>query len=127
MSEQKNGIVHKYHYNKYHYNKYHYNEYYNIDKTKLRSKYFIFNGKIEGKYVQYHKNGQLEKICNYRNGKKEGEYKEYHENGKIWIICNFKNGLKEGKYKIYDVWGYYLAYECNYKDDKMDGELYRIL
>ncbi len=97
MTEKKNGIILEY----------------SSDKILL-TKYFIFNGKIEGEYKKYYNNG-LKVICNYKNERKEGIYKIYYDNGQLWLICNYKNNKLEGEYKSYYRNGQ-LYRIVNYKD-----------
>ena len=60
MTEKKNGVFQMYH---------------DKEETKLSSKYFMFNRKIEGEYKLYYKNNELIEICNYINGAFKGQYK----------------------------------------------------
>ncbi len=48
------------------------------------SEVFILNGKKEGEYKSYHKNGQLNEIVMYTNNKKNGERKLYSTTGQLW-------------------------------------------
>ena len=58
------------------------------EKTSLHWHGILLDGKMDGEYKEYYKNGQLCEICNYNNGKRIGEYKKYHIDGQIEIICN---------------------------------------
>ena len=88
--------------------------YFDKSEIKLCSKYFVFNGKMEGEYkLYYDNNDQLSVMCNCKNDKKEGEYKLYHNNGWLLSMVNYKNNKKEGKYKqsylngkLYVIWNY---------------------
>ena len=64
-----------------------------IKKNEIIQKYFMFNGKKEGEYKEYHSCGDLI-ICNYRNGKKEGEYKYYHVSSESYYVCDYKNNKR---------------------------------
>ena len=55
--------------------------YYDQEQTKLKTEYFQLNGKINGIYKSYYKNGQLYSEVNYIDNKINGIYKEYYENG----------------------------------------------
>ena len=59
------------------------------------------NGKKEGEWFSYWKNGQLFTKENYKNGKKEGEWVHYYDNGKLWSKENYKNGKQEGEWVSY--------------------------
>ena len=56
------------------------------------------NGQIqmEASYSSFDKHIKEEYQCNYRSNTKEGRYKEWHENGQIEFIGNYKNGLRNG-------------------------------
>ena len=71
------------------------------DNENLFEEYFQSNGKKEGEYKSYHRNGQLWVIGNYVNGLKEGEFKQYYEIGQLWVICNYINDKRDGEYKQY--------------------------
>jgi len=43
----------------------------------------VENGKIEGPWIEYYFNGQLEKKGNYKNGKKVGAWVEYYWDGQF--------------------------------------------
>jgi len=55
--------------------------------------YFMFNGKIEGEYKQFHENGQLVHNCYYINNKTEGETKYYEIWGDRWMRDISRNGF----------------------------------
>ena len=48
--------------------------------TNIKSECFQLNGKKEGIYREYYKNGKLYYEINYINNKKEGIYKKFYEN-----------------------------------------------
>jgi antitoxin component YwqK of YwqJK toxin-antitoxin module len=99
--------------------------YYDNEKTKLHEEYFEVNGKKEGIYKQYWKNGNLKEICNYINGEMNGIYKLYYETGPLFRICNYINYKKNGIYKTYCYNGQLIS-EVNYVDDEID-EIVKIL
>ena len=45
----------------------------------------------------YFETGELEREFFEINGKKEGVYKYYHKNGNIYLICNYINGELNGE------------------------------
>ena len=82
----------------------------------------IKNGKFDGAWVKYHKNGQLFFKANYKNGKAEGAWFSYSDNGQLWEKGNFKNFKKEGDWVGYHENGQ-LSYTGNYKNGKVEGVL----
>ncbi len=73
--------------------------------TILREKYFQLNNKKEGEYIEYYKNGNIYRVCNYTDGKLNGTYKIYYESGQLKAICNHIDGKINGKYKQYQANG----------------------
>ena len=65
----------------------------------------IKNGKMEGSYEDYFKNGQLFMKGSFKNGKEEGYWEFYMNNGQSISKGSFKNGKEEG------YWEYYRANE----------------
>ena len=75
------------------------------------------NGKRDGAWVGYHKNGQLWYENNYKNGKSEGTWTDYHTNGQLWSKGNYKNGRLDGVWVVYSRDGQ-LYSKDTYKDMK---------
>ena len=75
------------------------------------------NGKRDGAWVGYHKNGQLWYEGNYKNGKSEGTWTDYHTNGQLWSKGNYKNGRLDGVWVVYSRDGQ-LYSKDTYKDMK---------
>ena len=87
-------------------------------KTKKQA--LIYNTRPEnGKYKQWHDNGQLWEECVYKDGKIEGKYKQWHDNGQLSVERVYKDGKNEGKYKQWHDNGQ-LWTECVYKDGKIE-------
>ena len=59
------------------------------------------NGKQEGPWVFYHKNGQLRTKGNYKNGEWEGPWIWYYKNGQLKSKGDYKNGKREGSQVMY--------------------------
>ena len=59
------------------------------------------DGKREGAWIYYHRNGQLQLKGNYKNGQKEGAWVDYWENGQLQLKGNYKNGKKDGVWVAY--------------------------
>lgn len=62
----------------------------------------IKNGKKEGAWFYYYRNGQLEWKETFKNGKWDGLRVTYHENGKISSKQTFKDGKRVSPLVIYD-------------------------
>ena len=63
----------------------------------------IKNGKKEGRWEIYNKNGRVEKEITFRNGKETGSevrYK-YHSNGQLNYKGDYRNDKKEGSWVSY--------------------------
>ena len=52
------------------------------------------NGVMEGPWVTYHNNGQLEMKGDFKNGDREGLWIDYYDNGQLNKKGNYKNGVK---------------------------------
>ena len=50
------------------------------------------NGKKEGPWVWYYKNGQLRSKGTHKNGKEEGPWVTYHKNGQLESKGTYKDG-----------------------------------
>ena len=51
------------------------------------------DGKLEGKYIHYFENGEVNSIGNYQNGKLEGKYLYYDLDGRIYWEGVYNNDL----------------------------------
>ena len=73
-----------------------------------------------GKYEEWHKNGQKILEENHKDGRLHGVCKTWHENGQRWSEENYKDGKRHGIQK-----GWYKdgqqKFEVNYKDGKSFG------
>ena len=78
------------------------------------------NGKKDGSWIEYHKNGQLYYKGNYKLGLAEGSIVAYHNNGKLWYKGNYKNGLLNGQWVTYFYNGK-LSMKGNYKNNSREG------
>ena len=50
-------------------------------------------GKKQGLYKEYYKNGQLISVGNYNDGKENGLWKYYKADGSLRLAANYKNGV----------------------------------
>ena len=62
----------------------------------------IRNGKKDGSWVSYYKNGQLSFKGTYKDGKEDGPCVSYYENGKLSQKGEYKNGKREGHWVFFD-------------------------
>jgi antitoxin component YwqK of YwqJK toxin-antitoxin module len=93
----------------------------NKGQEKVSTKGNLINGRPEGEYSTYYRDGQLAKKENYKNGRAEGEYLIYFSNGHLEGKGNYKNGGKEGECLEYYNNGR-LGERGNYKNEKDGGE-----
>ena len=89
-------------------------------KSKLH-KGKITNGKKDGPWVSYHRNGQLFVKGTYRNGKAEGPWIEYHANGQLFKKGTYKDDRAEGAWVKYRGNGD-LRFKGTYKDGWKHGQ-----
>jgi antitoxin component YwqK of YwqJK toxin-antitoxin module len=54
----------------------------------------FINGKRNGLYKSYWKNGQLENISTYIDDKLNGECKSYYPNGQLYFSCTYIDSIK---------------------------------
>ena len=67
---------------------------------KLKKKYFQQNRKLNGFYISYHENGNIERLGNYTNGQENVTFISYDESGKYRQTLIALNGKREGKTDI---------------------------
>jgi len=60
------------------------------------------NGKMEGLWVQYWRDGEVLSKCHYKNGERDGLWVEYHENGQLRWKGEIKDGEREGPWESFD-------------------------
>jgi len=60
------------------------------------------NGKIDGNWIGYYDNGQLNYKTTFNKLKMEGASVHYHKNGQLWSKGNFKYGEREGAWVDYN-------------------------
>lgn len=89
-------------------------------KTTGKTQGTFKNGKKDGPYIRYYKNGQLFLKTNYKDGKWDGPWVTYHKNGQLWSKGTLKNDEEEGPWvRFYEngqLWS-----KGNYKDGKEEG------
>ncbi len=56
------------------------------------------DGKKEGQWILFYKNGQMQKRGSTKNGKEQGKANEWYENGQMKYDQNYVDGKKDGKW-----------------------------
>jgi len=80
--------------------------------------HYVWNfkdGKRDGVFKRYYKNGQLKSECNWKDGKEHGLCKGYWENGQL----KFEGHSEDGG--VYDPWKFY---DENGDVDKSRGDIF---
>ena len=81
----------------------------------------IVNGKREGTWIGYHKNGEIAYKSNYLNGLLEGDNWSYYDNKKLKSHTFFKNG-KLDEFNIFYHKNGQLAFKYKYKEFIQHGK-----
>ena len=89
-------------------------------KTTGKTQGTFRNGKKDGPYVRYHKNGQLFLKTNYKDGKRDGPYIRYYDNGRLSSKGKQKDGKQEGPHVTHHRNGQ-LQTKGTFKDGKNEG------
>ena len=71
-------------------------------KTTGRIHWSFKDGKKDGPWVRYHKNGQLESKGTYKNGKEQGPWVIYWSNGQLFKKGTLEDGKKDGPWVGYN-------------------------
>jgi hypothetical protein len=80
-----------------------------------------FSGKLlDGQYISYYGNKNLQEKGMYIQGRKEGKWIKWHPNGKINEVIYWRNGEKRGKYYLYNDAGQKMLF-AHFKHDKLNG------
>ena len=96
-------------------------EFYSNGFPKVIKTYKVSKGKIEiVKRINWHFNGQKEKVMTYKDGERDGKWTRWNENGQKSEEGTYKDGIEDGLstwwYKNGQKWR-----EETYKDGKKDG------
>jgi antitoxin component YwqK of YwqJK toxin-antitoxin module len=82
-------------------------------------------GKRHGEYKEWWSNGQLRIQAQYVNSKLHGEYKEWFENDQIWTNANYVNGELHGEYKQWNYDGQLIVIEeLTYENGEIIDEIF---
>lgn len=60
------------------------------------------NGKKDGTFIFYSKNGQLLSQGGYKNGRQDGPWVAYFENGRMESKSEYKYGMRSGPSVVYN-------------------------
>lgn len=71
--------------------------YYFLDGTTVKRVSNMTNGKLNGKYTEYHSNGKISKKIYFKDGKEDGKSQTYDEDGTLTSDCFYVNGVTHGK------------------------------
>lgn len=86
---------------------------------KLEMSGRIQNNLNQGKWSYYYPSGRIESEGYFNDDLPEGVWKWYYENGNVKEVGNFKRGNREGKWILYDVDGNKLE-EKFFKDNTLN-------
>lgn len=78
-------------------------------------------GKLDGEYKSYFKNGNQKMVCRYQEGKLDGDYKSFFKNGNQKVVCRYNNGKLMGEYFEYYETGVLHKYCSNHNEGEIDG------
>ena len=84
---------------------------------KIKERYFVdANGKKQGVYRSFHKNGKLDVYVEYENDKGNGIYKAFYESGILELSMHAKNDKLDGEVKLFSEKGDLEMYQLFYDD-----------
>ena len=90
---------------------------------RLHKKWTVKAGKMEGKYMEYNKSGQLISSGFYRNGEKDSVWKIWYDNGALWEVTRYREGKRTGEQKFFYKNGNF-EFIRNFKKDSLHGDYY---
>lgn len=94
-----------------------------FDDGELRLEMMIIQGKPEGPYVVYYRNGRPNEVRSYHDGKFHGVWRTYNENGMLISQAEYLQNKKHGRWMIWDDNGI-LRYEMEYTKGVRTGTWY---
>ncbi len=80
----------------------------------------VTNGKLDGPFVTWHKNGQKAGVVVYRDGKQQGRGTSWYESGRKWSEESWKDGTLDGTQTKWYENGKKKS-EFSYRDGKLHG------
>ena len=72
-----------------------------------RDRLYYLNGRQDGKWISFYKNGNIKSIVNWKDGKLNGKYIIYENNGMKSTETVYKDGKENGDYFLYNTNGTY--------------------
>ena len=72
-----------------------------------KDRLYYLNGKQDGKWISFYKNGNIKSIINWKDGKLNGKYIIYENNGMKSTETVYKDGKENGYYYLYNTNGTY--------------------
>gem|GEM_PF-717090 len=91
--------------------------------TGSKSEECTYNdGDIEGKSINYFKNGKVKSEINYAKDQLDGYYKTYYYSGQTYTEGWYKEGKRQGTWLTYNINGT-LQSNKYYQDDELNGYL----
>ena len=78
------------------------------------------DGKREGIWLSYHKNGNIGIKEIYKDGKRDGFYEMYYENGQLLVKGNYKDGSRDGLWEYFNEDGSLLRTETLKEGKKIE-------
>lgn len=66
-----------------------------------KDRFYYLNGKQDGKWIEFYRNGNIKSIINWKNGKLDGKYIIYENNGMKATETIYKEGKENGEYFLY--------------------------
>ncbi|MCF8427345.1 MAG: hypothetical protein K9H61_09560 [Bacteroidia bacterium] len=102
-----------------------------FNEQGTKTEYFeLLDGKVEGKYIVYNRNGLLYKTTNYNKGLKEGLEIIYFVNSKKKAETNYSSNYKMGPFKIWNEAGTLIqkgTYDTLYNKVRQKEEFVEVL
>jgi len=76
-----------------------------VEIVQTKSERNYKEGKKDGNWTEWYKNGQLKIEKNYKNDKFDGKFTWWHENGQKWLEANYINDqCVSGNCDFYEGW-----------------------
>jgi antitoxin component YwqK of YwqJK toxin-antitoxin module len=89
------------------------------DDNQVVREFNLKDGKLDGKMVDYHENGEIKVISYWKNDQRNGTYQEWNENGQLENESNCLNDALNGPSKEYKDGKLYR--EANYRNGLLYG------
>ncbi|MBI1287634.1 MAG: hypothetical protein GC178_08660 [Flavobacteriales bacterium] len=93
----------------------------NYPNGNKKAEYEVKEGKLQGKYIEYHENGNVKFEGQYEDNVQTGLWKKFYENGILFEENMMSNGAYNGLQKVYHTNGQ-LAVIGNAVNNLEDGE-----